>query len=55
MRVKQSVVESGCGKSTVGKTLLRLYDLTDGKATFDGKDLGAITGKELRNVRVIFK
>lgn len=33
------VGESGCGKTTVGRTLLRLYQPTEGKITFDGKVL----------------
>ena len=33
------VGESGCGKTTVGRTLLHLYEPTDGKIIFDGKDL----------------
>lgn len=31
------VGESGCGKTTVGRTLLRLYEPTDGKIIYDGK------------------
>ncbi len=45
------VGESGCGKSTVGKTLLRLYDPTEGRVTFEGKDLAHMGGKELRDIR----
>lgn len=33
------VGESGCGKTTVGRTLLRLYEPTDGKIIYDGKDI----------------
>ena len=36
------VGESGCGKTTVGRTLLRLYQPTAGKITFDGKVLFAV-------------
>lgn len=37
------VGESGCGKTTVGRTLLHLYEPTDGKIIFDGKDLNTKT------------
>lgn len=30
------VGESGCGKSTTGRTIIRLYDATDGKVIYDG-------------------
>ena len=33
------VGESGCGKSTIGRTLLRLYEPTGGRIIFDGKDV----------------
>jgi oligopeptide transport system ATP-binding protein len=46
------VGESGCGKTTAGRTLLRLLDpATGGKATFLGKDLFGIQGEELRKMR----
>ncbi len=45
------VGESGCGKSTLGKTLLRLYPLTDGKIYFDGEEISALKGRELRRYR----
>ena len=45
------VGESGCGKSTLGKTLLRLYPLTAGKIIFDGQDVSALSGKQLRDFR----
>ncbi|KYH37147.1 MAG: peptide ABC transporter ATPase [Candidatus Bathyarchaeota archaeon B24] len=41
------VGESGCGKTTLGKTILRLYEPTDGKIVFDGKDITHLTWKEL--------
>ena len=33
------VGESGCGKSTTGRTIIRLYDATDGEVIFDGEDV----------------
>ncbi len=46
------VGESGCGKTTVGRTILRLLDpVTAGTADFDGQDLFAIKGRELRALR----
>ncbi|MCM2533697.1 dipeptide ABC transporter ATP-binding protein [Neobacillus pocheonensis] len=45
------VGESGCGKSTAGRTILRLLKPTDGKIIFDGKDITNLTGKSLREIR----
>ncbi|MBP7401542.1 MAG: dipeptide ABC transporter ATP-binding protein [Clostridia bacterium] len=45
------VGESGCGKTTVGRTILRLLDATAGSVVFDGIDLMKIQGKDLRNLR----
>lgn len=45
------VGESGCGKSTVGRSILRLYDLTDGKVSLDGVDISDLEGEELRAER----
>ena len=45
------VGESGCGKSTIGRTILRLYHPTDGSIHFDGKDITHVHGKELTAVR----
>lgn len=36
------VGESGCGKTTVGRALIRLYDLTGGSVVIDGEDIGAM-------------
>ncbi len=45
------VGESGCGKSTVGRTLLRLYDPTEGVVRFDGVDVASLGARELRSLR----
>ena len=45
------VGESGCGKSTVGRTILRLQDKTDGQVFFNGKEIFSLSKKELRHER----
>ena len=45
------VGESGCGKTTVGRTILRLHDVTAGQVIFDGKDLSKVSPRELRKMR----
>ncbi|SNC62134.1 peptide/nickel transport system ATP-binding protein [Kytococcus aerolatus] len=45
------VGESGCGKSTFGRALLRLEEVTDGAVRFDGKDLTEYQGEALRKQR----
>ncbi|MEX2103100.1 MAG: ABC transporter ATP-binding protein [Gaiellaceae bacterium] len=45
------VGESGCGKSTVGRTILRLYDPTEGRIRFDGQDITHLKEGELRPLR----
>lgn len=45
------VGESGCGKTTIGKSLLRLIAPTSGKVIFDGVDLMQLKKKELRRLR----
>lgn len=46
------VGESGCGKTTVGKTILRLIEPTDGKIFFEGVDLLGLSKRELRDFRI---
>lgn len=45
------VGESGCGKTTVGRCLLRLIEPTSGEVEFEGRDLLKMDGEELRKVR----
>lgn len=45
------VGESGCGKTTVGRTILQLYRPTAGEVLFEGRDLTAMKGEELRHMR----
>lgn len=45
------VGESGCGKTTAGRTILRLYDLTAGQIIFDGTDISALTERNLHPYR----
>jgi peptide/nickel transport system ATP-binding protein len=45
------VGESGCGKSTVGRTILRLYKPTAGRIVFDGQDISNLDETELRPLR----
>ena len=41
------VGESGCGKTTVGRVLLRLIEPTGGRIVFDGTDITKLTGRRL--------
>jgi oligopeptide transport system ATP-binding protein len=45
------VGESGCGKSTTGRTILQLYRPTAGSVTYDEMDLAQLKGEELRRLR----
>jgi len=53
------VGESGCGKSTVGRTILRLLEKTEGEVKFNGEDIFALSKKEMRsrrpNYQIIFQ
>jgi oligopeptide/dipeptide ABC transporter ATP-binding protein len=53
------VGESGCGKSTFGRTVMRLEDPTAGRVLFEGQDLAHATGKNLfalrRDIQIIFQ
>ncbi|USQ81000.1 ABC transporter ATP-binding protein [Ornithinimicrobium faecis] len=53
------VGESGCGKSTFGRALLQLEELTAGKVHFDGVDLASLKGEKLRrerkNMQMVFQ
>lgn len=49
------VGESGCGKTTMGRTILRLYDVTDGQILFNGMDITKLKGEALRKVRPQFQ
>lgn len=43
--------ESGCGKSTFGRTLIQLHKATAGSVTFEGKNLFALKGQELKQMK----
>ena len=45
------VGESGCGKSTAGRTILRLLEKTSGEVWFDGKEIFSLSKEELRRMR----
>jgi len=45
------VGESGCGKSTTGRVILRLYPATDGKIFYKDQDITSLTGEDLRKMR----
>ena len=45
------VGESGCGKTTLGRTIIRLLEPTDGDILFEGQSILALRGKDLRTLR----
>ena len=53
------VGESGCGKTTIGRTMLRLIEPTSGSVIIDGKDVLTLAGAEMkamrRNMQIIFQ
>lgn len=53
------VGESGCGKTTVGRTIIRLYEPTDGKIIIDGEDISSLSESQLlpyrRKMQMIFQ
>ena len=53
------VGESGCGKSTTGRLITRLYDPTAGTMTFDGKEIGSLSQKQMlplrKEIQMIFQ
>ncbi len=53
------VGESGCGKTTVGRSLVRLYEPTDGEILFDGQDIAHFSERQLvpcrRRMQMIFQ
>jgi len=49
------VGESGCGKSTMGRMVMRVLEPTTGSIVFDGEDITKMTGRKLRNIRPKFQ
>ncbi|MCM8506947.1 MULTISPECIES: ABC transporter ATP-binding protein [Bacillus amyloliquefaciens group] len=54
------VGESGCGKSTAGRTMIRLYKPTDGRILFKGQDISGLSEEKLRksvrkNIQMVFQ
>ncbi len=45
------VGESGCGKSTCARTIIRIYDPTSGQIIFDGQDIAGLSQKQLKPIR----
>ncbi|WP_019533052.1 ABC transporter ATP-binding protein [Paenibacillus ginsengihumi] len=45
------VGESGCGKSTAGRTIIRLYEATEGEVLFDGENVHRLKGSKLQSFR----
>ncbi|MCL6443989.1 MAG: dipeptide ABC transporter ATP-binding protein [Alicyclobacillus sp.] len=49
------VGESGCGKSTAGRVIMRVLDPTGGRIIFDGQDITRLSGRKLRDIRKKFQ
>jgi len=49
------VGESGCGKTTAGRTIVRLYDPTEGELIFNGKNIYELSSSEMQEVRRDFQ
>jgi peptide/nickel transport system ATP-binding protein/oligopeptide transport system ATP-binding protein len=49
------VGESGCGKSTMARLIIRLEDVTDGRIWFDGQDITSLKGMEMQEARKNFQ
>jgi len=49
------VGESGCGKTTLGKTIIRLYDPSEGKIFFNDQDITNLSSAKLRPIRKNFQ
>lgn len=49
------VGESGCGKSTTGRMIMKLLDITEGKVIFDGQDITNMTDDQIRPLRKEFQ
>lgn len=53
------VGESGCGKTTVGRTIIKLYEPTEGQVFYDGKDLSKVNVKDMlpykKKMQMIFQ
>ena len=53
------VGESGCGKTTLARAVLRLVDITEGEVLFDGRDLAGLDGESMRrerkNLQMVFQ
>ena len=45
------VGETGCGKSTLGRVIMRLHEASDGEILFEGRDITRVKGKDLRDIR----
>ncbi|WP_299020271.1 ABC transporter ATP-binding protein [uncultured Photobacterium sp.] len=45
------VGESGCGKSSLGRTILKLYEPTEGKIFFEGRDITGLSARQMRPLR----